>query len=181
MKRTLLFVGLLLIILVIFSNFQEGLEQIPNFNSASKKMAIFEALLKLRDTPMSVLENTPLLSVSFRESIHNFITPEELKSRPLTDFYTYLTSEDTLKTNIKFIKDISTTNLDTLKSRKDLFFLGFDKFIYETDLNITGITGGMKIPQAIEILRPLAAAEAQAAAQAAAAQSAPQAAAPPVQ
>jgi len=62
--------------------------------------------------------------------------------------------------------DISTATLDTLKSRKDLFFLGFDSLIRETD-NITGITGGMKISQALVILRPLVDAEVRARAAAA--------------
>jgi len=82
MKRTLLFVGFLLIVLVMFTNLHEGLvaEGIP-FDTATRKKAIFDELLILKDFPMSDLQNHPLLSTSFNQSIHSFITPEELKSK----------------------------------------------------------------------------------------------------
>jgi len=157
MKKTLLFVGLLLIILVIFSNFQEGLE-IPETDSTSKKRAIFEELLKLKDTQMSVLENTLLLSVTFRQSIHNYITPEELKSKSLTEFYNFVNSDHTtFKTNIQNVKGISeSTKLNQLTASKytPLFYDGFNKLISDVVLyNNTSITTGSTIRQVIDVLR----------------------------
>jgi hypothetical protein len=156
MKKTLLFVGLLLIILVIFSNFQEGLE-IPETNSIGKKIVVFEKLLNLKNMPMSELENSSLLSVTFRQSIHNYITPEELKSKTPPEIYNFLNSDPTIfKKNIQIVKGIGeSTKLSQLTNSdyKPLFYEGFEKFIIDTDNNNTNISTSSTIRQAIDVLK----------------------------
>ena len=155
--KLLLFIGFLILLLVI-GNIQEGLAvelTPPNYTSIDSQRKIFEALLKIKEVPMLSLEKSSLLSQSFRNSINDFIHPTELSSKTFGDVYASVElNPEMFRENIKFIQGITTsTTLNQLLLKKDLFFVGFDKLITEIDTKEPKISSSSTIGAVIDELK----------------------------